>query len=186
MGRPYPPRPRRRAAASPCDDAAVHAAPVADGTRRGYAGGPQDGVEHGGAVASSPAVTCSPGVWASSGSPGPKLAAGTPRSQKKATSVQPDLGPRRCARWPPPARPAAGGRATAVRPARRRAAPSGRRARGSGPAAHAPPTRPGRRVRSGANRWLTTTVARSGHHVGRPRRPRPRPPGAARRTRSRR
>ena len=36
-------------------------------------------------------VTCSSGWWASSGSPGPKLAAGTPCSQKEATSVQPTL-----------------------------------------------------------------------------------------------
>ena len=36
-------------------------------------------------------VTCSSGWWASSGSPGPKFAAGTPWAQKEATSVQPTL-----------------------------------------------------------------------------------------------
>ncbi len=40
---------------------------------------------------SSSEPTCSSRVWASSGSPGPKLAAGTPCAQNDATSVQPCL-----------------------------------------------------------------------------------------------
>ena len=43
------------------------------------------------ACSSWPRVTRSSGWWASNGSPGPKLAAGTPCSQKEATSVQPTL-----------------------------------------------------------------------------------------------
>ena len=36
--------------------------------------------------------TCSSCLWASIGSPGPKLTAGTPRPLKRATSVQPNFG----------------------------------------------------------------------------------------------
>ena len=36
--------------------------------------------------------TCSSCLWASIGSPGPKLTAGIPRLVKRATSVQPNLG----------------------------------------------------------------------------------------------
>ena len=54
--------------------------------------------------------TCSSCLWASIGSPGPKLTAGTPRALNRATSVQPNFGfdrPRRRRRrtpWPPAAR----------------------------------------------------------------------------------
>ncbi len=111
--------------------------------------------------ASSAALTCSPGVWESSGSPGPKFAAGTPRSAKKATSVQPTL--------------ARGGTPEAAT----RAASTGSPSDGGAPAAASTSSQwsPGSRwgasssrtvdsawatVRSGANRWFTTTVARSG------------------------
>ena len=117
-----------------------------------------------GCARGAPRSTRSSGWWASSGSPGPKLAAGTPWAQNVATSVQPTLA--RGGRPVPATRAASSGwssdggapSASSIDLAtRRRARPraTGRRA----PPGHRRAAAPSR---SGAKRWLTVSVARSG------------------------
>src|SRR5664279_3338169 len=113
------------------------------------------------AFSSSAQLTCSPGVWASNGSPGPKFAAGIPWAHIDATSVQPSFA-------------RAGAPVAATSPAS-----SGWSSAGGAPAAASTSSQrsPGPRcppssslidasadstVRSGANRWLSTIDASSG------------------------
>ncbi len=102
-------------------------------------------------------MTRSSAAWATLGSPGPKLVAGTPRAAKRATSVQPSLargGPPLASTsdfsrgWPRPGG-AATAKSTTSNPSTSPTISRNEASASSGD-------------RSGAKRWLRTTVARSG------------------------